>query len=85
MIYYDNNNETNTTLIIDKSKCIANRNFLPYNQFRILNDAINTGFYRTSIPLQGAASGVARPKLMVGPDHRGTKEVLEDLALAAPG
>ena len=31
------------------------------------------------------ASGVARPKLMVGPDYRGTKEVLEDLALAAPG
>ena len=30
-------------------------------------------------------SGVARPKLMVGPDYRGTKEVLEDLALAAPG
>ena len=58
MIYYDNNNETNTTLIIDKSKFIANRNFLPYNQFRILNDAINTGFYRTSIPLQGAA-GIA--------------------------
>ena len=29
-------------------------------------------------------SGVARPKLMVGPDYRGTKEVLEDLALAAP-
>ena len=28
-------------------------------------------------------SGVARPKLMVGPDYRGTKEVLEDLALAA--
>ena len=26
-------------------------------------------------------SGVARPKLMVGPDYRGTKEVLEDLAL----
>ena len=25
-------------------------------------------------------SGVARPKLMVGPDYRGTKEVLEDLA-----
>ena len=31
------------------------------------------------------SSGVARPKLMVGPDYRGTKEVLEDLALAAPG
>ena len=30
-------------------------------------------------------SGVARPKLMVGPDYRGTKEVLEDLTLAAPG
>ena len=58
MIYYDNKNETNTTLIIDHSTFIANRNFLPYNQFRILNDAINTGFYRTSIPLQGAA-GIA--------------------------
>ena len=33
-----------------------------------------------------SSSGVARPKLMVGPDYRGTKEVLEDLALrAAPG
>ena len=30
-------------------------------------------------------SGVARPKLMVGPDYKGSKEVLEDLALAAPG
>ena len=30
-------------------------------------------------------SGVARPKLMVGPDYRGTKEALEDLALTAPG
>ena len=30
-------------------------------------------------------SGVARPKLMVGPDYRGIKEVLEDLALAGPG
>ena len=30
-------------------------------------------------------SGVARPKLMVGPDYRGTKEVLENLPLAAPG
>ena len=29
-------------------------------------------------------SGVARLKLMVGPDYRGTKEVLEDLVLAAP-
>ena len=33
----------------------------------------------------GIVSGVARPKLMVGPDYRGTKEVLEDLTLAAPG
>ena len=31
------------------------------------------------------ASGVARSKLMVGPDYRGTNEILEDLALAAPG
>ena len=30
-------------------------------------------------------SGIARPKLMVGPDYRGTKEILEDLALAASG
>ena len=30
-------------------------------------------------------SGIARPKLMVGPDYRGTKEVLENLPLAAPG
>ena len=32
-----------------------------------------------------APSGVAIPKLMVGPDYRGTKEVLENLTLAAPG
>ena len=43
------------TLIIDQSKFIGNKNFLPYRQFRILDDAINTGFYRSSIPLQGAA------------------------------
>ena len=30
-------------------------------------------------------SGVARSELMVGPDYKGSKEVLEDLALAAPG
>ena len=35
--------------------------------------------------LSTGVSGVARPKLMVGPDYRDTKEVLEDLALAAPG
>ena len=58
MIYYDNENETNTTITIDQSNFVANRNFLPYRQFRILNDAINTGIYRTSIPLQGAA-GIA--------------------------
>ena len=58
MIYYDNENETNTILTIDQSNFVANRNFLPYRQFNILNDAINTGFYRTSIPLQGAA-GIA--------------------------
>ena len=46
----------NTTLIIDRSKFVANRNILPYNQFSILFDVINTGFFRTSIPLQGAAS-----------------------------
>ena len=34
---------------------------------------------------QHIVSGVARPKLMVGPDYRGTKEILEDLTLAAPG
>ena len=60
MIYYDNKNETNTTvnLTIDQSNFVANRNFLPYRQFSILNDAINTGFFQTSIPLQGAA-GIA--------------------------
>ena len=34
---------------------------------------------------QPACSGVARPKLMVGPDYRGAKKVLEDFVLAAPG
>ena len=61
MIYYDNKkeiNHTNTTLIIKHSKFIANRNFLPYKDFGILNNAVNTGFHQTSIPLQGAA-GIA--------------------------
>ena len=59
MIYIDIERRFDTapaTLIIDQSHFTANRNFLPYRQFRILNDAINTGFYRTSVPLQGAAS-----------------------------
>ena len=43
-----------TTLTIDQSNFITNRNFLPYKQFRILFNAINTGVYRTSLPLQGA-------------------------------
>ena len=60
IIYYNNTesssiNETNTTLLIDQSYFITNKNLLPYEQFRILVDAINTGFFRTSIPLQGAA------------------------------
>ena len=63
LIYGDNRNsnpvnEINATLVIDRSSFITNRNFLPYKQFNILNDAINTGFYRTSIPLQGAG-GIA--------------------------
>ena len=48
--------EADTTVVIDQSKFIANRNVLPYNQFNVLFDAINTGFFQTSIPLQGAAS-----------------------------
>ena len=51
----DSVKEANTILMVDKSRFIANRNYLLYRQFGILNDAINTGFYRTSIPLQGAA------------------------------
>ena len=61
MIYYDNENEitqTNTTLIIDHSKFIGNKNFLPYNEFGVLNNAVNTNFHQASIPLQGAA-GIA--------------------------
>ena len=59
IIYIDIDNKLHfdtATLVIDRSNFTANRNFLPYRQFRILDDAINTGFYRTSIPLQGAAS-----------------------------
>ena len=61
MIYHDyvelgSVEEANTTVVIDQSKFIGNRNILPYNQFSVLFDAINTGFYQTSIPLQGAAS-----------------------------
>ena len=63
IIYGDNRNpnpvnKINVTLIIDQSSFITNRNFLPYKQFRILNDAINTGFFQTSIPLHGAG-GIA--------------------------
>ena len=48
--------EANTTLTIAHSNFNANRNYLPYNQFNILVNAINTGFYNnSSIPLQGAA------------------------------
>ena len=54
----ETNKETNATLMIDRSSFIANKNFLPYKQFHILNDAINTGFFRSSIPLQGAG-GIA--------------------------
>ena len=54
-IMLDSVNKDIATLIIDQSRFTGNRNFLPYKQFRILNDAINTGFFRSSIPLQGAA------------------------------
>ena len=54
-IELDSVNETIVTLIIDQSYFIANRNFLPQRQYGILADAINTGLYQTSFPLQGAA------------------------------
>ena len=47
--------EANTTLLINDSDFTGNRNYLPNKQFTILVDAINTGFFQTSIPLQGAA------------------------------
>ena len=61
MVYHDyvelgSVKEANTTLVIDQSKFIANKNILPYKQFNVLFDAVNTGFFQTSIPLQGAAS-----------------------------
>ena len=55
-IEVDSIEEANTILVIDQSNFVANRNILPYNQFTVLFDAINTGFFQTSIPLQGAAS-----------------------------
>ena len=58
IIYFDipdSHNDTTATLTIDQSNFRNNRNILSYNQLRILNDAITTGFYQTSIPLQGAA------------------------------
>ena len=62
MIYHDRIDpelvsvkEADTTLLITHSHFTGNRNYLPYNQFSILVDAINTGFYENSIPLQGAA------------------------------
>ena len=55
-IEIDSIHEAKTVLTIDHSNFTANRNFLPYKQLSILNDAISTGLYRTSIPLHGAAS-----------------------------
>ena len=60
MVYHDyvevgSIKEANTTLVIDQSNFIANKNILPYNQYIVLFDAVNTGFFQTSIPLQGAA------------------------------
>ena len=60
MIYHDkveldSVKEASTSLMIYRSHFIGNRNFLPYRQFRILVNAVNTGFYKKSIPLQGAA------------------------------
>ena len=52
--------EADTTLTIDQSNFTTNKNFLPYKQFRILINGINTGiyYYQNSIPLQGAG-GIA--------------------------
>ena len=60
MVYHDrveldSVKEANTNLLITHSYFTGNRNYLPYNQFNILVDAINTGIYENSIPLQGAA------------------------------
>ena len=62
MIYHDRIDpelvsvkEADTTLLITHSNFAGNRNYLPHNQFSIFVDAINTGFYKNSIPLQGAA------------------------------
>ena len=59
IIYHDyvELDSANTLLMVDQSHFTANRNFLPFKEFKILNEAINTGFYRSgaSIPLQGAA------------------------------
>ena len=60
VLFYDSSeldpfiSEADATLTIDQSSFITNRNFLPYKQFQILFNAINTGVYRTSLPLQGA-------------------------------
>jgi len=45
-----------TTIMIDHSIFVNNRNFLPSTQFSIIFEAFQTAFYKTPIPIQGAGS-----------------------------
>jgi len=46
----------NTTLNIDQSSFKNNKNFLPFKEFSIMVDIIETSLYQVPIPIQGAGS-----------------------------
>ena len=56
--YYDHNylEGTNTTLIINQSVFVNNKNFLPSAKFNHAIEASQNGFYLVPIPILGAAS-----------------------------
>ena len=55
IVYYDNGDNKTNTLTIDQSHFIGNNNSLPNKQLGILNDIVNIGFSRASIPVLGSA------------------------------
>jgi len=59
LLYYDKievgtADDANTVLTINQCKFLNNRNLIPVRQLAILVELISTGFYRLSVPLQGA-------------------------------
>ena len=57
-LYYDQINleVINTTLLIDQSMFINNKNFLPFTEFNSVVNLIQTAFYQGPVSLPGAAS-----------------------------